>query len=79
MSKVPITEKNMGHCRCPYCPVLKNSSCDKKKVLFCATGKAKCTDLDQNQACLCPTCLVWEENNLQLMYYCKFGSADERK
>jgi hypothetical protein len=76
MSRVENNEKNQRHCRCPLCPVLAKSSCDKKKVVFCATGKASCTDLDHNQACLCPSCLVWEENNLQSMYYCLKGSAD---
>lgn len=76
MSRVQNNEKNMGHCRCPNCLVLAKSSCDKKTVLFCAIGKATCPDLDPNQACLCPSCLVWEENNLQSMYYCVHGSAD---
>jgi hypothetical protein len=77
MSQVQNNEKNLRHCRCPSCPVLIKSTCDKTKVLYCSTGKAACNDLDGNQACMCPTCLVWEENNLQSMYYCIKGSAQE--
>jgi len=77
MSKVANNEKNLRHCRCASCPVMEKSTCDKKKVLFCATGKAPCKDLDAKQSCICPMCLVWDENNLRSMYYCVHGSADE--
>ncbi|MCL5969936.1 MAG: DUF2769 domain-containing protein [Patescibacteria group bacterium] len=76
MSRVVNNERNQRHCRCPSCPVLEKSSCDKKKVLFCATGKAQCKDLDNQQACSCPGCLVWEEYNLGTLYFCINGSAD---
>ena len=52
---------------------------EKVSVVYCAVGKAGCADLDSNQACMCPTCLVWDENDLQSMYYCVKGSADQIK
>ena len=48
-------------------------------VVYCSVDKATCTDLDAQQACMCPTCLVWDENDLQSMYYCTRGSADKIK
>jgi len=31
---------------------------------YCASGLASCTDLDTNKACICRTCQVYKEYNL---------------
>lgn len=87
MAKVKITDDNLRHCRCPVCPVQEKSECNKKLLvadergvggrLFCAQGKTNCHDFDKNQWCLCPNCLVWDENNLKSTQYCLRGNADE--
>lgn len=81
MSKVAINEANENHCRCPQCPVLLASECVKTtsgaKNLYCAHGKTECKDFDKHKSCMCPSCLVWDENNLKSVYYCQDGSADE--
>ena len=81
MPRVEVTEANNSHCRCPQCPVLLASKCVKTtegaKKLYCAFGKTECTDFDKFKKCMCPTCLVWDENNLKSVYYCMDGSADE--
>jgi hypothetical protein len=96
VSKVPINESNLRHCRCPQCPVEIKSNCSVQKLsemkdppemenlnskntpeLYCGLGKSDCSDLDLSQACQCPTCLVWDENNLTSTYYCDKGSADK--
>jgi len=91
MAKVKISDDNLRHCRCPQCPVQAKSTCarklfndtdnasDPKNIgkLYCAKGKSSCNDLDGRQSCICPTCLVWNENNLRSMYFCLRGSADE--
>lgn len=47
--------------------------------VYCASGIAACKDLDRNEPCICPTCPVWEENNLldshPNMYFCFEGEA----
>ncbi|HOD69760.1 MAG: DUF2769 domain-containing protein [Bacteriovoracaceae bacterium] len=44
--------------------------------LYCASGKATCTDLDIVQFCKCPGCLVWSDYNLKSNHYCYRGSAE---
>lgn len=92
MARVERNETNIRHCRCPQCPVQDKSECAKGKMgnkdkenlnvdnaalLYCAIGKSVCNDLNGNHSCICPSCLVWEENNLSSQYYCLKGSADE--
>lgn len=60
-------------------PNVEELAPEKVPVVYCSIGKAGCSDLDPNQACMCPTCLVWDENNLQSMYYCVKGNADQIK
>jgi hypothetical protein len=47
--------------------------------IYCSTGKATCGDLNFSRHCICNTCPVWEENNLEdtktKMYYCKKEEA----
>lgn len=47
--------------------------------VYCATGKASCSDLDPNQMCQCGTCEIWKENKLGEgepgSYYCVKGEA----
>jgi hypothetical protein len=45
--------------------------------LYCRIGRAKCKDLDPSAPCQCPTCLVWQENDLFSQYFCLKGNADE--
>ncbi|KKS13357.1 hypothetical protein A2617_00125 [Candidatus Daviesbacteria bacterium RIFOXYD1_FULL_41_10] len=85
MPRVTLDEKNLRHCRCPYCPVQDKSECTKKNAelkkdsdkLYCSTGKSSCTDLNEKERCICPTCLVWSEYDLSGLYYCTKGSADD--
>jgi hypothetical protein len=47
--------------------------------LYCATGKATCTDLDPNKMCQCPNCEIFKEYNLGQGepggYFCQNGTA----
>lgn len=47
--------------------------------VYCATGKATCSDLDPDQMCQCPTCDIYKENNLGSgepnEYFCLNGKA----
>lgn len=89
MPRVEINDANMHHCRCPFCPVQGKSDCAKKfnenpdpdnldGRLYCSIGRTSCDDLDGTKQCICPTCLVWDENNLSHYKYCLNGSADEQ-
>lgn len=48
--------------------------------LYCssAIGKSSCGDLDGAKDCVCPTCRVWNENNLSQYKYCIHGDAETR-
>lgn len=45
--------------------------------LYCSIGESSCQDLDGAQPCLCPTCPVWDDYDLNAQYYCLRGNADE--
>jgi hypothetical protein len=49
-------------------------------VAYCAAGKAACDDLDTSQMCICGTCPVWAECDLEhgnpLGYFCRDGAAE---
>jgi hypothetical protein len=52
---------------------------DMVPVLYCASGKAVCTDLDFDRMCQCNYCGVWKENDLEngepMGYFCRDGEA----
>jgi hypothetical protein len=52
-------------------------SAEEAPMLYCATGKSFCSDLDANHGCLCPSCLVWDNYDMQSTHYCLKGNADE--
>jgi hypothetical protein len=47
--------------------------------VYCSTGTATCKDLDPKQTCICGSCAVFGENNLEkgtpLGYFCRDGFA----
>jgi len=45
--------------------------------VYCATGKAHCSDLNAVQQCLCSGCLVWAEYDIHSNHYCARGSASQ--
>ncbi|RJQ31852.1 MAG: DUF2769 domain-containing protein [Actinobacteria bacterium] len=54
---------------------------DEMIGLYCSSqiGKSGCAnDLDTNQKCSCPTCMVWMRHDLNAQYYCSEGDADQR-
>lgn len=93
MTRVEANEKNLKHCRCPECPVEKGSACSMQKLqndppmvaanpiaiarLYCSAGETDCNDMATKNNCQCPTCMVWEENDLSSTYYCTQGNADK--
>ena len=101
MVNIDFSVKNIKRCKCPGCPVQKESICaegkrrimleiayssesgmyferDRVPGMYCATGKALCTDLDFNKICKCPICPVWVDYELEKdslnKYYCKQGN-----
>lgn len=48
--------------------------------VYCATGKATCTDLDMLKKCMCPTCAVFVKYALSkaapIAYHCRDGKAE---
>jgi len=47
--------------------------------MYCATGKAMCTDLDFEKMCQCNFCAIWKEKKLDegepMGYFCRDGEA----
>lgn len=56
--------------------VMAMSSKDVPNV-YCAQGTAACGDLDFSHRCICPTCEVWNENELSNYKYCQNGDAEK--
>ena len=48
-------------------------------ALYCSSGVASCKDIDTDQDCLCPSCAVFIENDLDkgqpADHYCRDGKA----
>ena len=85
MSKVPKTAENLMKCRCMSCPSytdeckekampgikeLKEGKMDQPhaEAMFCAYEKSDC--ISEEQGCVCPTCALFSEYNLQHNYFC---------
>ncbi len=49
--------------------------------MYCAqaVGTTSCDDLDEDKGCICPSCPLWSENDLQETYYCFKEEADRTK
>ena len=47
--------------------------------IYCSAGEAICRDLNSNKECVCKTCAVWKEYDLEnakiIKYYCGSGKA----
>ncbi|HEY3361668.1 MAG TPA: DUF2769 domain-containing protein [Methanosarcina sp.] len=47
--------------------------------VYCSAGEAFCKDLNVEKNCICNTCSVWKENNLNnaciFEHYCSHGRA----
>ncbi|PKL66151.1 MAG: DUF2769 domain-containing protein [Methanobacteriales archaeon HGW-Methanobacteriales-1] len=47
--------------------------------MYCANGKATCTDIDVSKMCQCNMCPLWKENDLPngepMGYFCRDGAA----
>lgn len=65
-SKISDSKENRAKCHCPVCPShpLHCSS----EILYCGTDASHC-DVEA-KGCLCNTCPVFFENELQGLYYC---------
>jgi hypothetical protein len=88
---VEFTQANIDRCQCLSCPVQAKSQCamDKRAQMqgqtdmspqdvpkvYCSQGEATCGDLDFSKNCICPTCEVWSENDLENYKYCRDGDA----
>jgi len=86
MNQVAKNKENLKKCLCIKCPsytlgcklkaMPKNmmdmmSGIEKKKHfegMFCAFEKSAC--LKEGKPCLCSTCPVYKENDLNNLYYC---------
>ena len=89
--QVARTKTNLGKCQCMKCPTytfmckMKNmpsnmvnmmrdtGKLDHMEAMFCAFGKSKC--IDEEKGCVCMTCALYKEYNLDKAYYCLGGKA----
>ncbi len=86
---VARTRDNLKKCRCIKCPTytfmckiktmpvnIAAMMSDIGKVghmeaMFCAFGNSKC--ISEEKGCICMTCALFKENNLDKAYYCLGG------
>ena len=88
---VARTRENLGKCQCMKCPTytfmckIRNmpgnimammrdiGKVDHMEAMFCAFGDSRC--ITDEKGCICPTCAIYAENNLDKTYYCLGGKA----
>lgn len=86
MGKVKKTKENLKKCACIKCPsytlmckmkgIPANVSAMVKGLekaehmegMFCAFDKSKC--IEKEEGCICGSCPIYKENNLDKYYYC---------
>lgn len=91
MSQVAKTKKNLKKCLCMKCPtytfmckmlnmpgniMAMMSDIGKKnhiEAMYCAFDKSKC--ITEEKGCICMTCALFKEYNLDKAYYCLGGKA----
>lgn len=91
MSKVTKTKENLKKCLCMKCPtytfMCKVKSMpsnilammgdfakkDHMEAMYCAFDKSKC--ITEEKSCICMTCALFNEYNLDKAYYCLGGKA----
>ena len=91
MSTVTRTKENLKKCQCMKCPtytfMCKMKSMpsnimammgdigkkDHMEAMYCAFDKSKC--IDEEKGCICMTCELFKEYNLDKAYYCLGGKA----
>ncbi|MGZ7210509.1 MAG: DUF2769 domain-containing protein, partial [Methanobacterium sp.] len=64
--KIEDSKENRNKCACPYCPSYPHDC--NGDVLYCANGKSRC-DIEP-EGCICNTCPVYFEYELNGLYYC---------
>lgn len=65
--------ENSAKCLCPGCPSYNSCMREKTEALYCGRDKTECKL--EKRGCLCGSCPVHKENNLDGYYYCVSGAA----
>ncbi len=73
--KIKDSPENRKKCGCPYCPSYPHDC--SGDVLYCATGKSRC-EIHAND-CICNTCPIYYEYELDGIYYCNKERAGKSK
>ena len=91
MTQVAKTKANLKKCRCMRCPSytfmckMRNmlglmmammgdiSKKNHLEAMYCAYDKSNC--ITKERGCICMSCALFKENNLDKAYYCLGGKA----
>lgn len=73
--KIEISDKNRKKCACPYCPSYPHDC--SGETLHCATGSSNC-DI-WARGCICNTCLIYQEYELNGLYFCNMEELGPQK
>jgi len=76
MKKPEDSQENLEKCQCKNCFLYTNCNKEKEEHLFCARKKSECP-MDPKKMCICGTCKVFAENNLDGGYFCINSIAEE--
>lgn len=74
-SKIEDTKKNREKCHCSYCPSYPENC--EKELLYCSTGASVCEI--PVKGCICNTCPIYYQYNLQDIYFCNVQEIGESK
>ena len=72
-----VIERRKERCICPQCPSYKECSGDTRERAFCSVERSKC--IREEKGCICSTCPLTLELNLQHSSYCTRGSEAQQR
>jgi hypothetical protein len=66
-------ERLRQECICPQCPTYTPCAGEARERLYCVVGESgRC--ITEDLGCICPTCPVTEEMNLEHLTFCLLGT-----
>ncbi|BDZ70971.1 glutamate synthase-related protein [Methanobacterium petrolearium] len=75
LTGIKNTPENRAKCHCSFCPSYPHDCPDE--LLYCSTGASEC-EVPVN-GCICNTCPLYYEYQLEDIYYCNIDEVGESK
>lgn len=76
MKKIEKNEENLNSCACARCPSYNECAEGEGEKLYCS-DQIKNDCQFQPNGCICPSCPIHRQFNLEKIYYCIHGPANK--